>query len=140
MCRVVQFSQRKGDTMTTKQKAQVPKWWTADWNTLTYTIADALTVYEYDDDDDVDDYTSIPLDDRRWFVEYAEKKHDDKVLQAVFYLGALHGWLWGDNAGGYYTMTDEQNDAYYAGRTHGAMSWGQRPRDDDDDYEWGGDE
>jgi hypothetical protein len=106
--------------MTTKQKEQVPKWWTGDWHTLTYSIADALTVCQYDDEDD-DDYTSIPLADRLWFVEYAEKKHDDNVLRAVFYLGALHGWLWGDHGGGHYTMTDAQNDAYYAGRTLGAM-------------------
>jgi hypothetical protein len=131
----------EGDTMTTdetthesKGKRSYPfEWWQdkspAKWATLTFTIAEDLTIDP--DDDDEYDFTSISQERRNEFTGSATGAYpNDRGLSAIYYYGALSAYLFGVKSS-FYTMSDEQNEAFGKGCWHGINASTDDIDDDD---------
>ncbi len=131
----------EGDTMTTDETTHESKgkrlypfaWWDntspEHWATLTFTMAEDLTLDP--DGDDEYDFTSISQERRNEFTGSATGAYpNDEGLSAIYYYGALSAYLFAVETN-YYTMSDEQNEALTKGCRHG-RSASINDIDDDD--------
>ncbi len=131
----------EGDTMNTDETTHESKgkrsypfaWWQdkspAKWATLTFAIAEDLTI-DPEGEDDLD-FTSVSQERRDDFTGSATGAYpNDEGLSAIYYYGALMAYIFAVETS-YYTMSDEQNEALTKGCRHG-RSASINDIDDDD--------
>lgn len=97
------------------------EWWQdkspAKWATLTFSIAEDLTI-DPEEEDDLD-FTSVSQERRDEFTGSATGIYpNDEGLRAIYYYGALMAYIFAVETS-HYTMSDQQNEALTKGSQHG---------------------